>query len=363
MPSTTDTHDIGSIFPLYDKDLEKGINYDIPLWEGKRVLYSLCREALFDIALRHACSNKVVLLPAYTCMTVATPFIEQGWHCYYYSINKELRIEKEHITNLFKLHNPAIVVAHPFFGMDFTEAELSLLESLKAEGCTMVIDLTQCVFSKQRASFVDYYVGSVRKWMAMPDGGFLEAENGKLMDFIGERDYNTSFSSKQTYSMYLRGLYFTTGNMMVKEISRRMNQDAVISARIKTQPHRMDKLSYSILKNANIREIEQCRLDNFRFLYESLKGNNHYQPVCHDINTVTTAPLYFTIYVNKRAELQKTLAASQIYAPIIWPIGCNEMRTSEDVEYIYQHILAIPCDQRYTKKDMLKITNIINHFK
>ncbi|MBP5769841.1 MAG: hypothetical protein J6W75_00565 [Bacteroidaceae bacterium] len=363
MAFVTHTNDIGSIFSLSEEQIEQGMDRVVPLCDGNRALYSLCREALYEIALLHSSSNKTVLLPAYTCMTVAQPFLELGWRCVYYSIDKQLRIVGDSIMSLFTQHRPAVIVAHPFFGMDFSSAEWSLLEDMKTKGCTMVIDLTQCVFSTQRRSFVDYYVGSLRKWLEIPDGGFLETTQDRLFSFNHEREYNLPFASRQTDAMYLRGLYFSTGKQMVKEISRRLNQEAVNTTDEKVSPHRMDSLSYSVWKGADLREIEKKRHSNFRILFEALKGNEHYRPVCQDISDVTTAPLYFTIYVSKRTELQRTLAASQIYAPLIWPLENEKMCVSDDVAYIYQHILAIPCDQRYGKEDMLRIIDIIEKFK
>ena len=77
--------EIGSIFPIYKDNLtieQKGL-----LPAGK-ILYSLCREALLVVARSLSSTNKIVLLPAYTCDTVYMPFKQEGWKCIYYSINK-----------------------------------------------------------------------------------------------------------------------------------------------------------------------------------------------------------------------------------------------------------------------------------
>lgn len=352
--------DIGSIFPLYKKDLALAKDTTSPIEDEGRVLYSLCREALFEIAQVHGHSGKKVLIPAYTCMTVVSPFIEQGWECCFYSIDRQLRIDGRHLMVMVSQFHPDIVVAHPFYGMDFNENEIALLKDLKSKGITLVVDLTQCAFSKQRLPFVDYYVGSLRKWMPMPDGGFLETSDERRHLFCGERDCYTDFATKQTDSMYLRGLYFENGDQEVKDISRRINKDAVLSARIKIAPHRIAPLSYVIMKSEDIEKNVSCRISNFKVLFEGLKGNGKYEPVCKDMTDVTTAPLYFTIYTDIRQEMQKILAESHIYAPVIWPLGTEDMLVSEDVRYIYDHILAIPCDQRYDQEDLNKIINIIN---
>ena len=77
---------------------------------------------------------------------------------------------------------------------------------------------------------------------------------------------------------------------------------------------------------------------------------------------MTTAPLYFTLYVEERSVLQRLLAQESIYAPVIWPVENEAVLINEEVRYIYDHILAIPCDQRYDESDMLRAVEIINNY-
>ena len=78
---------------------------------------------------------------------------------------------------------------------------------------------------------------------------------------------------------------------------------------------------------------------------------------------VSSAPLYFTIYVQNRAELQRDLIAAHIYAPVIWPLVVEDVLINDTIKYIYDHILAIPVDQRYDEMDMEKIVGVVKqHF-
>ena len=128
-------------------------------------------------------------------------------------------------------------------------------------------------------------------------------------------------------------------------------------------PHRIANLSYAILKRENIVKNSSCRISNFKTLYDGLKGSNNCQPVYKNINELTTAPLYFPVFTDIRQDVQNILADNHIYAPVIWPLGSEEMIVSDDVKYIYNHILAIPCDQRYKREDMGRIITIIKNIK
>ena len=103
--------EIGSIFPLSEtyRSQEKA-----PAGEPGEILYSLCREALYDLAVHCACSGKKVLIPAYTCQTVITPFQEAGGICHFYGIRRDLRINTEHLEELVQRVEPALVVVHPY---------------------------------------------------------------------------------------------------------------------------------------------------------------------------------------------------------------------------------------------------------
>lgn len=166
--------DIGSIFPLYDYHIDNAKSaYSLSSKYDQQVLYSLCREALYDIAIMYSSTSKRVLMPAYTCQTVIDPFQQLGWEIYYYPIEKDLRIDIQSLLGLANHINPNIVLAHPYYGMNFESDERAAIKQLKDNGAIIIVDNTQCIFSSERLPYVDYYVGSYRKWFCCPDGAFF----------------------------------------------------------------------------------------------------------------------------------------------------------------------------------------------
>ena len=150
--------DIGSIFPLYDSDLQtKSVDTGLAA-DNDRIYYSLCREALYAIAEILSGTNKKVLLPAYTCDTVITPFKELGWECCYFSLGKNLRINSESVREQYKQHQVSLMVVHPYYGMDLNQEEQALLKELHDQGCKIVVDVTQGIYTTQELEYVDYYV-------------------------------------------------------------------------------------------------------------------------------------------------------------------------------------------------------------
>ncbi len=348
--------DIGSIFPLFDEDLEYLQTQEIV--ESRRVYYSLCREALYSIAKSLDSSGRVVMLPAYTCDTVVTPFKELGWTCVYYPVDLHLRIDVQRSLELFEQRQANLIVVHPYYGRDLNDDEILFVETLHERGCKVVVDLTQCIFSSQKLQFVDYYVGSYRKWFAIPDGGYLEAKEDEE-SYSAELTENEEFVNLQRDSMYLRGQYYETNNEEIKNISRRLNKMAVEMTDNNITPHRISAISYALLEKEDKVRNQEIRFANYKILLDKLKGVRGVQIFCDNINEINSAPLYFMIYVPDRSDLQRDLIEHHIYAPVIWPVVYDEVLINGTMKYVYDHLLAIPIDQRYDEKDMEKISEVI----
>lgn len=346
--------DIGSIFPLYDSDLA---SYVISLSKDNRIHYSLCREAIFTIAEQLNTTNKIVLIPAYTCSTVYIPFKQLGWECHYYSVDRDLRIETTSLLSCVKQFTPDLIVLHPYCGMEFCEKEIIILKEIKNKiGCKILLDNTQCIFSLKRFAFVDYYVGSYRKWFPIPDGAFLDT----IEPILPPGNENENFVLLQKTAMYLRGQYFMNNNENVKLLSIQLNKAANYFVRDKITPHKMSGFSEEIYSNQDIMNNFNIRMTNFTYIHHHLHTSENILKVCRNLTEVTTAPLYYPVYVKDRKELQDRLAKYHIYLPILWPVEDKDVLINSDIKYIYEHILMIPIDQRYEESDMKKIVDLIN---
>lgn len=346
--------DIGSLFPLYDNDLGSST---VKLNKDNYIHYSLCREAIFAIAAHLDSTNKVVLIPAYTCSTVYKPFKQLNWECHYYSINRNFRIDTTSLLNCVKQFTPALIVLHPYCGMELNEKELFVLKKIKSDiCCKIILDNTQCIFSTKRLSFIDYYVGSYRKWFPVPDGAYLDTAETITLP----AKENEEVVLLQKTAMYLRGCYFINNNENVKSLSVHLNKVANRIMSNKITPHKMSDFSEYIYSKQDIVDNFNIRMANFLYIHYHLHTSEKISMVFRNLTEITTAPLYYPIYVKERRELQTKLAKHHIYLPVLWPVEDEEILINSDVKYIYEHILMIPIDQRYNENDMKKIVDLIN---
>lgn len=351
--------EIGSIFPLSQEQIIDYCSDGSNSIDQNEILYSLCREAIYDIANKYSDSNRQILLPAYTCQTVITPFEELGWSISYFGIKKSLHIDCDNLQQCCEELSPVLVLVHPYFGMTFDSMEVSCLNKVHQFGIKIIVDLTQCVFLARNFTFADYYVGSYRKWFPIPDGGFLQSNISTFYPHK-KRKVNEDFVNTQVDAMYLRNVYFGNSDQQIKDISIRLSKAANLMVDKKISPHSISSLSKKLLMSEDWSDNQKRRINNYTYLFDFFPESEMFVPVCRDISRVTTAPLYFTIYAKERGALQEMLSSYGIYAPVIWPVENENVLINDEVRFIYEHLLAIPCDQRYDISDMERIIKVLS---
>lgn len=350
------TREIGSFYPMFPENQESIISDNV---DGL-LRFSLCREALLFIARHYANSTKRVLLPAYTCQTVIAPFVQEGWQCAFYPVNKNLRMDETAFLTLAKSFQPTLCVVHSYFGNELNQSELNTLKELKSLGCVLVEDRTQILFSQHYDEIFDFFVGSYRKWYPIPDGGFLKLGKSFCTIPTIEMPENEKFVQLMAAAMLLRGVFLNSGDENVKTLSRTMGNQATSSIGGTIEVHRMSDFSLKRLASSDVSVIGKRRMDNYHFLYRHLINNEIVKPVKEDLSELTTIPLYFPVYVKDRASLQTKLCARRIYAPILWPVQTTDILINATIKEIFDTILMIPCDQRYSEEDMQFVVDIIN---
>lgn len=75
------------------------------------------------------------------------------------------------------------------------------------------------------------------------------------------------------------------------------------------------------------------------------------------ILTDAAIPSHFCLYAERRDAFQAFWAERQIRSTFYWLAGSTvHSEGYPSVKYIYDHIVSVPCDQRYKPSDMQRIT-------
>lgn len=355
--------EIGSSFSISSDEISQSEVY--PVLEEKfgykySRYYSTCRSCIKEIIgmISDTTNSKVVIAPAYTCESVINGFIEEGYSIVPYNIEKDYSADEKDLLNKINLFHPSVVIYHDYFGFCTTDHLTSMVKRVNQE-IIVINDRTQSMFSTLDDSSADFCVGSIRKWLPVPDGAFLMS-NKKLPEQLSDEDEN--LVTLECEAMTLKDKYL-----------KDRKQDKVVFLQKfslcrqyidgQQKAYAMSSISRGIWSNSNENNLKELRRNNYNRLYVGLKDLSQIDIPLYQADSLTVPFMFPVDTKGMQKEMQSFLARNNIFATVIW--GCPEKIAndiSQKVKYIYQNYLYIPCDQRYNEDDMQYIVDTINKY-
>lgn len=351
--------EIGSDFWLTKAEylVAQGCNdeVEIPFSFPNIVLTNLCRTGLELYLDGLGIENGVALVPEFTCQSVVDPFTHHTYKTYGYPLNRDFSIDKISLENLAKTVSPDVILLHNYFGFETINIQVKRL----FPNAIIIDDLTQRFLSTFPTEDADCYVGSIRKWMPVPDGGFyggnikLDLDNSEHEEFI-----NLELNALLDKGEYIEG------NCSDKTKFREAFSKARASLGNQERYCSMALISKKIYNLTPLDNWKKTRQDNGKYLSERLMQFDFLDVPLHEINEETTPFLIPVLVKDKRNEFQSYLAKNDIYATVIWtcPDALKNI-ISINGQYIYDHILCFHCDQRYAIDDMQRIIDVIKEYQ
>ena len=352
-------NEIGSTFSATDNGKESK-NYPVFITKvggGKRskVFLSTGRSCIREILSIIDVDAKHALIPAFTCESVIEPFIEQGYEVQPYSLNEDLTVDMEKLNSLLEEFKPSVMIFHRYFGFDTCKG---IDELIKNKGIITIEDETQYMFSEPRYTWTDYQIGSIRKWGPFVDGAYLIS---KELIIEQPQEEDRQFVELEKKAMNKKQAY-------LDKRSADSSYQALFAEGRKYIDKQKKTYSISCSTNYALETIDVSRFvnthrANAQVLIDGLMGYSWFDCVFKEIPDGIT-PFMIPLLVHEgRKEFQSFLASQKIYATIIW--GCpEEIKDKIGItdNIIYDEILCIPCDQRYSGIDMLRIVSAVKSY-
>lgn len=306
--------------------------------------------------------KKVVLLPLYTCESVIDPFLKEGYEIFYFDINADLSADAEKLTAIVNKTKPSLILLHAYFGFDTIKNIRSRFAYFKSCGVTIIEDITHSLFSEFPKDGADYFIASLRKWAALPDGGMALSKESKMK--MPESRIHEQLVNTMLEAFYLKSEYVKDPDSKKKERFRELfyKADQILDA--DSGVYAMSDVSRRLFRQGDYKTLRERRRNNFQCLLDNLQKDIPVKKVFSEL-PADVVPLYFPVYApGNRDKLQKYLAENEIYAPVHWPYPFEKGgRAAVGARpAVYDSILSIPCDQRYSETDMEKICQYINNF-
>lgn len=353
--------EIGSTYWLAPNELDglPGKSIKNPGIHEKASYVSTCRSAIGIVLDLLGTSKKVALVPAFTCESVLVSFLCRGYKVCPYPIRKDLTIDWQKFWKVVESVGPSVILVHSYFGFDTISELRPHVKWLREQGIIVVEDQTQTMFSNNGLEHANFHVGSIRKWMPLPDGAFVTAPF-----FCDEED--VELSEAKVKALIDKGNWMLNGIGSKHEFQNDFRRaEDILDGR--TKPYMMSSVSREIYAKTNINEMKLSRRNNCQALLSCISldktlSNNLLLPIAEIRKE--DCPFHLPVLVREgRKELQQYLAAHNVYATVIW--GCPDVfkeHINDDARYVYDHILCFHVDQRYDESDMNRIITVLKDY-
>ncbi|WP_408070035.1 hypothetical protein [Butyrivibrio sp. JL13D10] len=330
-----------------------------------------------------------VLMPALSCDSMVKPFEVRGLNVDYYKLQEDLSVNEGELIEM--LSNIAsgdeettpVILLMNFFGM----SDISDVVRRIKESCSKAIiieDITHVLLEPEsylmKDSFADYHVGSIRKWLGVPDGAVAISKTEFVM---GALTGETDFTALRTQALIEKSEYLDNGDQELKDHFRKLLSDAEDSLSDGLDPYHMSDVSSEYLSDLNIENIRSRRSANYRNLYRLLKN----APLCDKAyrmlpeiedsgdgyrSTPFMLPIMLDIDFMRRSAIteegknitrdsfEKMLAKRGVYAPVLWPVSDEAAEICDNSKNYSENMLAFWIDQRYSRFDMENVAAIVS---
>ena len=337
---------------------------DFQGWDD--IVFTHSGRSSITTAVHHLGLEKtVVLLPSFSCHSITDAFSSCDCRVRYYPINRDnLSVNLEGLFRLIDEDGPAIVYTCPLFGFDTLSSLRKHYKNIQGRGIVIMEDVTHSLLSGFNPPKADIVVCSLRKWLEIPDGGFVWG----LKDFDIERFYvehqeETPVVNNFVNASKLKLDYFKTGNEELKNEFLPLfykNNDLFNDC---SKVCRMSSFSHEILLQADFEKMIQRRRANYEYLLAHI--NNPLVEIIFDELPHDVVPLYMQINVRneQRTPLQRALVKERLYCPVIWPTPEQIISACSKQEiHFHEEMLSLVIDQRYDIDDMERLVWNINNF-
>lgn len=300
--------------------------------------------------------NEEVLLPAYLCTTISDALEDVGVKYRFYNVSDCLKIDVIDLNSKITTRTK-VVFYISYFGFPQPKEVVNRLKELSSQGIHIVEDLTQSLFSSTSEIGVgDSIIGSIRKWLPIPDGAILLSKQEILEHPIksGCNDFSMNYLMAQIMKEEYHKKDEVTSKMHIEYL-----KVATENLKVDKEIRDISNISYELLKKINLEALNQRKI-NYDYLLEKLSGLREIKVLYKETHGII--PLGCPIVVEDKQKLLKYLIEHKVYCPVHWPLNEYLYNTYPHLESLHNRIITIPCDQRYSIEHMEHISELIIRF-
>lgn len=276
---------------------------------------------------------KCIWIPFYQCDSIRETFEKKEVAMKFYHIDKAWNP-----INLEPAEDEAVLLVN-YYGV-MSSARMAELASKYKH---VILDCAQAFFCKPVEGALMVY--SCRKFVGAPDGAYVVGKDAhKFVD-----EYPQGYSS-DTAAFLLKRIEYGCEGKGYK--SRSLNEHRIDSE----DAMKMSKLTRTLMDAEDYEYNIRKRKENFAYAHSQLCGINKINPTTYmDEDTV---PMVYPLVVEDN-ELLPRLQAAKHFQGHWWSYICEEQPEDSFEHWISRYIIPITIDQRYGRKELDYLVNVI----
>jgi hypothetical protein len=253
----------------------------------------------------------------------------------------------------------SVVLYVNYFGFPASATAEDLAQQQHDRGAVIVFDMTHSLFNTapDEMSNSDYAVGSLRKWIGLPDGGLAWKRGCRFSMPLDTDSTDGGFGRVRLVAGLMKGLYcdsilsqkdgYRTLFGIAEGLAERCTVAAPVSRNSRALWSQLDAAAVVSARRTNYAALASgiSQLQFIHLFEEALP-----QDVC---------PLGCPVLSSYRDDLRAFLTNHSVYCPIHWQLPAGIKAGFPTSQSVSARILTLPCDQRYTTSDMNKIVTLL----
>ena len=293
-------------------------------------------------------SPKNVWMPSFVCKVMIEAVEKAGVPVCHFDLNYDMKLNSLDWIDQVQPNDLVIIVDYMGY-----PSETDCVNQLREKKAWILDDASQAWPSNVQANIADFTLYSPRKLLGLPDGAVLCFQsNGTLMSDVNLKPPPTDWIMKSLAVVQRRRDFDRwNGTDPWQELFKEVNDTFPLG------PYQMSEFSHAMMTHGiNFENIAHRRNENYLVLNELL------QDIALFPNSgPKMVPLGFPIRVSDRQNLQDHLLSNNISTGVNWNLEGYISDVHEESHRLSKDIMTLPCDQRYSKDDMVDIAETINN--
>jgi hypothetical protein len=326
-----------------------GVNTAVPWSSG--LLLSSGRDALrlaLGVGLRERGWRRL-WVPEYYCQDVVAALVLPGL---------ELRPYPDHplrdMPDLPDARPGDAILLVNYFGLRRAVA------SPRPDGVDIIEDHSHDPTSPWAASSTaDFCVASLRKTIAIPDGGVLWSPLGHLLPPDPRpTTQRTGAAATKLIAMILKAMYLDglpIEKAEYRALAQRGERDLAVP-----RPSSISPVARAILHSFPVDSWRRARATNHAVLTSMIAGvawARVVSPVLDD--AVPFSCILVVDSARLRERVRRRLGEANVYPAVLWPLEQTVLPVGDEARELSRHLLSIHCDGRYSAPDMDRVGEIL----